>query len=197
MANIAGGGRRFVKEHQIAFYRFFENVAGRAGNILMSALERKRCLLMIKQRRPPFNVVVAGGAIACPGPELIRVGVIMALGARDRCMREIDVRHRQLQIGRLVAFGAGDSAMRTRQREIRFGVIELHRIFPFPGGMAEQASNRLAALPRSGHALSELAFVYVLMATRATQLNKMIDRGPGSVSRLVAFVARHCHVSIG
>jgi hypothetical protein len=76
-------------------------------------------------------------------------------------------------------------------------VIELHRIFPFPGGMAEQASNRLAALPRSGHALSELAFVYVLMATRATQLNKMIDRGPGSVSRLVAFVARHCHVSIG
>ena len=197
MANIAGGGRRFVKEHQIAFYRFFESVAGRAGNILMTALERKRCLLMIKQRGPPFNVVVAGSAIAGPGPELIRMRVIMALGARNRCMREIDVLHRQLQIGRLVAFCAGDGAMRTRQREIRFGVIELHRIFPFLGGMAEQASNRLAALPRSGHALSELAFVNILMATRATQLNKVIDRGLGSVTRLVAFVARHRLVSIG
>ena len=162
----------------------------------MSALERKRCLLMIKPRRPPFIVVVAGSAIAGPGPELIRMGVIMALGARDRCMREIDVRHRQLQIGRLVAFGAGDSAMRTRQREIRFGVIELRRIFPFLGGMAKQASNRFAARSQSGHALSELAFVYVLMATRATQLNKVIDRGLGSVSRLVAFVARHRLVSI-
>lgn len=145
MTNSAGGGRRFVKEHQIAFYRFFENVAGRAGDILMSALERKRRLFMIKQRRPPFIAVVARSAIAGPGPELIRMRVLVALGARNRRMREIDVRHRQLHIGRLVAFGASNGAMRTQQREIRFGVIELRSIFPYLGGMAEQASGWLAA----------------------------------------------------
>ena len=62
--------------------------------------------------------------------------------------------------------------------------------------MAKQASDWLAARSRSGHTLSELALMHVLMATRATQLNKVIDRGPGSVSRLVAFVARHRLVSI-
>jgi hypothetical protein len=196
MTNIAGGGRRFVKEHQIAFHRFFENVACRAGNILMSALERKRRLFVIEQRRPPFIAVVASSAIAGLGPELIRMRVLVALSARNRGMREIDVRHRQLHIGWLVAFGASNGAMRTQQREIRFGVIEFRRIFPYFGGMAKQASDRLAALSRSGHALRELALVHVLMATRATQLNKVIDRGLGSVSRLVAFVARHRLVSI-
>jgi hypothetical protein len=44
--------------------------------------------------------------------------------------------------------------------------------------------------------MSELAMMNILMATRATQLNKVIDRGPGCVARLVAFVARHRLVSI-
>jgi len=70
----------------------------------MSALERKNCLLVIKQRRPPLIAVVAGTTIVRLGSELVRVGVIVALSARRRCTREIDMRHRQLHIGRLVTF---------------------------------------------------------------------------------------------
>jgi hypothetical protein len=105
--------------------------------------------------------------------------------------------HRQLHYGRLVAFGAGNGAMRTNQREIRSGMIELRHILPFLDRMAERASDWLAALVKRSHTLSELAFVDVLVATRATQLNKVVDRGLGSVSRFVAFVAWHRRMSIG
>jgi len=70
-------------------------------------------------------------------------------------------------------------------------MIELNRIFPFLDGMAELASSRLAVQARRGHKLSELAFVNVLMATRAVKLNKVIYRGFRSVSWLVAIIAWH------
>ena len=120
----------------------------------------------------------------------------MAFRARDRCTGEIDMRHRQLDNRRLVAFCAGNGAMGTNQREIRSGMIELRHILPFLDRMAEPASNGLAALVQRSHTLSELAFVDVLMATRATQLNKVVNRGLGSISWFVAFVAWHRCMSI-
>jgi hypothetical protein len=55
VASLAGCGRRLVKEHQVVAGLLLEGMAGRAANILMAALERKRGLLVIEERGLPYS----------------------------------------------------------------------------------------------------------------------------------------------
>src|ERR1017187_8693961 len=79
--SLAGCGRRLVKEHQVVAGLLLEGMAGRATNILMAALERKRGLLVIEERGLPLVAVVAGGAIAAARAELVGVRVLVAFAA--------------------------------------------------------------------------------------------------------------------
>jgi len=54
MTSLAFCWSWLVEEHQRSIHRFLEGVAGRAGNILVSAFERESRLLVIEERRAPL-----------------------------------------------------------------------------------------------------------------------------------------------
>lgn len=111
MASLAGCWSWLVKEHQISVHWQLEDVAGGTGDILMPALEREDCFLVIEERGPPFVAGVAGGAVVRFDAELIGMGVLVAEAALRGRACEIDVLHGQLHVGRFMAIGTQHSAM--------------------------------------------------------------------------------------
>lgn len=125
MTSLAFCWSWLVEEHQCSIHGLFEGVAGRAGNVLMSAFEREGRLLVIEERRTPLVAVVARGTVAGLRPELVCMGVFVALVAALWSTRKVHMEHRQLHVRRLVAFDAGYAAMGADQREICLRVVEL------------------------------------------------------------------------
>ena len=82
MAGLAGLGRRLVKQHRVSVHQLLERVAGRAGNILVAALERERRLLVVEERGLPLVAVVAGGAVVALRAELVGMRILVAFAAR-------------------------------------------------------------------------------------------------------------------
>ncbi len=128
--------------------------------------------------------------------ELLAVRIFVALLAVYRRGLKVGVRHRSFKIWRLVAIDAGGGTMRTQQRESRLRVIELGQLLPRFCGMACLASAWTACSLCLLHALIELPIVRISMATGATQIRPVIDRGWGpEIGRLfVAIGARHRNV---
>jgi len=195
VASLAGGGRRLVKEHHLVINGLLERVAGCAGNILMAALERKRGLLVIEERWAPFVVVVACGTVVGLRAELARMRILVALIANLGGIGETNMQHGQLHVRRLVAIGAGQSAVRANQWEGGLGVVEPGQILPLLCRVAGQAPQGCAFGIDRRHAFRELTVVNVLVATGAAQMAEMIKRNLGTGRRLVAFIAGHCQVS--
>ena len=132
-----------VKQHRISVYRPLRGVAGRAGDILVSAFEGECCLFMIEERWLPLVAVMATAAVVSAYAKLICMRILVALAASNGCRCEIDVDHRQFHVGRFVAVGAGRGAMRALQWELRLRVVEFRHVLPFLGGVAGLATQRL------------------------------------------------------
>jgi len=190
---VAGGTilrSGLVEQHGFAFDLPHELVAIDAFHIRVYALKRKSSVsIVIEQRRLPLGAVVAFGTgrhvSFC---ELLAVRIFVALLAVFRRGLKVDVHHRSFKIWRLVAIDAGGGTMCTQQRESRLRVIELGQLLPRFCGMACLASAWTACSLCLLHALIELPIVRISMATGATQIRPVIDRGGGpEIGRL--FVA--------
>ena len=71
MASLAGRRCGLIKQHKFLAHGPLQGVAGRAGHILVAALERKRRLLMIEKRRLPLDDVMTARAVLGAGAELV------------------------------------------------------------------------------------------------------------------------------
>ena len=201
---VAGGAilrSRFVEQHGFAFDLPHEFVAIGAFHIRVYALKRKSCAsIVIEQRRFPLGAVVAVGTgryvCLC---ELLAVRIFVALLAVFRRGLKVDVHHRSFKIWRLVAIDAGCGTMCTQQRESRLRVIELGQLLPRFCGMARLASAWTACSLCLLHALIELPIVRIGVATGATQIRPVIDRGGGPQigGLFVTIGARHRNVLAG
>jgi len=124
MAGFAGFGCRFVKQNEVSVYELFERVTRGTGDILMAALERESCLLVIKKGWLPFVAVMAGSAIAALRLELVGMRILMAFAALCRGTGELNMQHRQLHVWRLVAIDARHRAVRSQERKLCVLMVE-------------------------------------------------------------------------
>lgn len=197
MAIFATGWRWLVEEHHGAIHLLPQHVTGRAGHILMPALQCKRGCVVVEERRPPLVRVVTCRAVAGPGAELIGMRILVTIAAIDGRFRKIYMHHRTLQIGRTMALGACHSAMRTYKRKARIRMIELCHIAPCPGGVTRLAAEDATARVGPGHTLRKLAPVHVLVTGCAAQIREVIRRHVCTGSRLVAFITSNGRVTPG
>ena len=157
----------------------------------MPALQRKRRLLMVKQRRLPLVAVVATRTFIPLLPKLVSMRILVAVHALQRCLVEPNVKHRLLHVRRTMAIDARYRTMRPFQRELRVRVIEVRKILPHLRLVTRLATHRLALGIQLRHPLRKLTLVNVLMACRAGQLRKVVRHHSLPRQRLVALVARH------
>jgi hypothetical protein len=192
-----GRGCGFVEEDGISIHRSLHGVASRARNILVATFQRKRCLLVIEERRLPLVAVVASGALICIGAKLFCMRVLMAHAALLTGTMEVNMQHRKFHIRRLVALGAGHRPMRADKLEIGRRVIELCQVLPLLGGVTGLAPERFAASIARRHAIGKLSFVDIVVTTGATQLIEVIQRNVRAGRRLMTLVACNRPVRIG
>lgn len=171
--------RRLVEQNRFALHHLAQLVTPGAAHVLMRASQSElRPLVVIKQRRFPFHAVVTLGAARNSGLcELVRMHVLMAVLTLHRSRFEIDIQQVRFKIWRLVAVDARRSAVRTQQREFRLRVIESGEFPPTLGRVASLAATLGAVGPDSLHALLELPFMRIVMATGAVQVAPVIDNG--------------------
>jgi len=105
------------------------------------------------------------------------MNVLVAVLALRRRRFEVDIAQLSLKIRRFVAVDAGGCAMRTQQRKCCLRVVEAGDILPRFRGVASLAPRRGAVRPDLQHALLELPFVRIGVATRAIQLAPVVDHG--------------------
>lgn len=182
-------GCGLVEEDEVPIHGFLQGVASGAGNILVSAFQGERRLLVIEEGRLPSVAVVAGSAVVRLRIELPCMRVLVTLAAIFAGIAEVNMGHGQFHVRRLVALGACHGAMRADERKIRGCVVELCQVLPFPGGVTGQASEHLAAGVANGHALCELAPVHVVVTTCAAELVEVIQHDSCAYRRLVALAA--------
>lgn len=112
--------RGFVKENALVFYEPDVRVARGTAHIFVCALERKRCFLVIEQRRSPFRAVVALGATGDVSlGELSAVDVGVAFFAKFWRGREIRIAQFHSQVRGFVTINAGHRSMGSHQPELR------------------------------------------------------------------------------
>ena len=161
----------------------------------MGAAQRKcSALIVIEQGRlPPHSAVTFHATRNIPGSELLSMDLFVAVLALRGRRLEIDIHQLGFKVRRLVAIDASYRAVRTEQRELGLGMIEARELFPRFRSMAGLASRGRAIGARLLHALFELSFVRISVATRATQILPVINdrRLRLEIRRfLVAFGAR-------
>ena len=115
-----------VEEHGLAFDGACQLVTCVTTNVLVRPLQWKVSpLVVIKQRWLPLCAIVALGARRDSAlDELPAVNVLMALLAFRRRRFKVDIDQAGFLVGRLMAVHASGGAMRAKQREGSFGVIE-------------------------------------------------------------------------
>ena len=126
VTGLALDGSGLVIQHVAAVHRFDIAVATGAADVFVHALQRESGATVVKKRRFPLVVVVAGGTrcrFSIEG-ELRVVRVPVAVLAQFRRLPEINVQQVGFEIWRLVTIGAGDGPMRSDQRKLGCGVIE-------------------------------------------------------------------------
>lgn len=184
-----------IEHYWLSIDRLPIGMAGRAGNILVGAFERKRCLLVIKERRLPLVAVVARCAVFATCAELVGMRIFVAFAALRRSLRKRDMDHRPLQVRRSVAIDASHRAMRADQRESRAGVIKSRHICPLLSRVTCLTTQRFSGSAEQRHTPGKLSLMNIRMTACATQLREMKLGNGGTRQRLVTLVTRHRHVT--
>src|SRR6202162_334688 len=156
-----------------------------AAHILVRAREREGCpFVVVESRGLPLCAIVASGAGRDVSPgELAAMWVGVARLALERSLGEIGVDELGSQVGRLVAINTGHGAVGTDQRELGFGVIEVGKVFPVPGGVTCLAASGLSVCAEGLHALGELAAVRILVTSGTGKILEVINGGRPVVRR--------------
>src|SRR5579863_7417704 len=113
-----------VEQDQVLTHHLLVDVAGCAGHVLVTALQREGRLFVVEERRLPLVAGMACSATFSARAELPRMRILMAIGAAQWRLGEIDMQHRLLEIRRPMTIGAVHSAVRSFKLEVRRGVIE-------------------------------------------------------------------------
>lgn len=128
MTGLALVRRRVIEHNALSIHLAQQLMAVSARNILVRSLERE-CgpAVVVEFHRLPARHIVTTRTIAYISPrcKLTRVWIYMASGALHGSGVKIGIAQCRFQIGRTMAVGAGHSAMRAEQREVRLGVIKL------------------------------------------------------------------------
>jgi len=190
--------RGFVEQNRLALDLALHGVAHRATHIRVAARQWELSpLIMVKRGRGPSLVHVAIPAFgnSVLGHKLAAVRIRVAGFAILRRSRKLNL----LGAGeRLVAFAAGDSAMRAEQGEFRFRMVEAADVNPGSGAVAALAAKcgSISALLR--HAFLEFTLVGIGVTGGARAVREMerknLVRSPAK-SRFVALRAGDGYVS--
>ena len=178
---MAGGAilwRRLVEEHGLSGHHFRQLMALGAAHILMSAAQGERSSLLVVEERglPPHAVVALGTARNVSHSELLAVNVFMAVLALCRCGLEVHIDQLGFKIRRLVAVHAWRRTVRSEQREFRLGVVEARKLLPRLCGVTGFAPRHRTIGARLLHALFELTFMRIAVATGAVEVAPVIHR---------------------
>ena len=172
---MAGGaffGRRLVEQHRLAIHAANVLVARLAFHVPMYPLQRKGGrLVVVKQGRLPFRAVVAVRAWRdLPLGELSAVNVFMAVFALGRGCLEIDVHELGFQVWRLMAINTRCGPVSTYEGKRSLRVIEARQFLPRFRRMESFTSRGFSIGPQLQHAVFELAFVRIGVATGAIEV---------------------------
>jgi len=133
---------------------------------------------VVKKGGLPLDAVVAFGAGGrFPFGELFSVDVLVAVLAQGRGSLEIHVKEIGFEVWRFVAVDAGRRPVCPEQGELGLGMVETGEFLPGLGGVAGLATGGGSVSPGLGHALVELAFMGIVVATDAVQALPVIDNG--------------------
>lgn len=125
------------------------------------------------------------------------MGILMAFTAGAWSALEFHMNQLQFHVRWLVALGTRDRPVSAEQRKMCVSMIKLRQILPRLGGVTRFAARRLSRSICLGHPFGELSLMDILVASAACQMAEMELRRLRSIARLVAFIARYCHVAAG
>ena len=180
MAGRAILWRRLVEENCLIGDDFVQFVTIGTLDVLVCATQGERGpLFVIEQRGLPFRAVVAVGAggSAVFGDELFSVDVLVAVLALHRGSLEIHIDQLGFEIRRFVAVDARGCPVCSEQGELGLGMIESGEFLPRLGAMAGLATGGSFVGAELLHALLELAFMRIVVATGTVQVLPAIDSG--------------------
>lgn len=145
----------------------------------MCALQGKDgSCVMIEDRRFPLSGVVAldAGGNTVRFRKLAPMRIRVALFALCRGSSEIRVHQFGFKVRRLMAVDASYCTMCADQRERSLRVVEFRKIFPTLSGVASRAAKGFSVSAKNDHALLELIAMWITVATRASQVVKVVRR---------------------
>ena len=178
MARHAILGRGLVEEHGLGVNNFVQFVTVGAFDVLVSAPQGERGpLVVIEQGGLPFRGVVAvgtGGSVRF-GDELLPVDVLVAILADGGGCLEIHIHHVGFEVWRFVAIDTGRRPVCSKQWELGLGMVESGELLPRLGAMACLATSGGTVGADLLHALLELSFVGIVVATGAVQALPVIN----------------------
>lgn len=196
MAGRAVLWRGLIEENRFVGNDFVQFVTIGTLHVLMCATQGERSpLFVIEQRGLPFRAVVAVGAgSSFPFGKLLSVDVLMAVLALHRGGFEIHIDQFGFEVWRLVTVDARGCPMCSKQGKLGLGMIESGEFLPRLGPMAGLATDGSFVSAELLHALLELAFMRIVVATGTVQVLPAIDSGWFGLELggfLVALGARH------
>ena len=130
---LALTGGRLVKDHWFASHFARQFVAGQAGHVAVSTIERiRRPLIVVELSRFPARGVMAARTVGGfrPGGKLISMHVLMAPRAKLRSSCEIYVLQGHSHSGRTMTVNACDAAVRACERKFRRRMVEARHFVP-------------------------------------------------------------------
>lgn len=153
---------------------------------------------MVKKRRLPLHAGVAFCAARdFPFGKLLSVDVQVAVLALYWRRLEVHVHQLGFEVRWFMAIDAGCRPVRPQKRKFRFRMVEAGKLFPRLRRMARLAPCQGTVSPCLLHALPELSFVRIVVATRASERLPVINsrRLRLELGRLLmAFGARNRHM---
>ena len=178
MAGDAILRRRLIEQNGLSRHHFGQLVALGAAHILMRPTQREcSSLLMVEKRRLPLHAVVALGTARNVGySELFPVDVFMTVLALCRRGLEVHVHQLGLKIWRFMAVHTRRRAVCSQQHELRLGVVEARKFLPRLCGVTGFASRHRPISPRLLHAIFELTFMRIGVATGAVEVAPVVHR---------------------
>ena len=202
VARLALSRCGLIEDYALPTYIAFQFVTVAAWDVTVRTRKReRRAFVVIEQRRLPSRRVMATGAIGSvsTSSKLTSVRVLMAGKALLRSFVEVHILQAGLLRWRTMAVAARHAPVGPKKRKLRFRVVETVELFPVRGCVAGLAAKGGAVGALGLHALPELAFVRIKMASGAGAVLKPVfhrNRRAGR-HRLVAIRADHRNVRAG
>ena len=158
-----------IEEHGFGGHHSREFVALHATYILMRTTQRKLGpRFVVKEGGFPLHAGVAvRTARDVPFGELLSVDILMTIFALAWRGLEVYVDQPDFKIRRFVAIDAGRGAMRAQQSKLRLRMVERRYLLPRLSAVASLTADSRCVGSRLRHALLELSFVRIDVATGA------------------------------